>query len=129
MPPASGIPPMGAGAPPSPAPPPSAALAMMRPPQKPGGGMGQSIMLFLAGLGFHNFAKAVKDLRPEKSGDKKPPSQAQGLLSMLGASRGAPGLPVGGAGGTPALLGDANPGFLALLAKLYSATGRGEGAL
>lgn len=128
---------MGPGQPPtppgpSPAPPPAAMLAAARPApptqgSMAGGGMSQNILLFLAGLGFHNFAKAMKDLRPDKGGgDKKSP--AGSLMNSMSGSKAMPQSVISPSGPPmpPMLQGGMQPGFMGLLAQLAAAANRGN---
>lgn len=121
-----GMPPPGA-APmvPRPTPPPAAALAAARPPG-PGGGMSQSILLFLAGLGFHNFAKAMKELQPA---NKEKKSSSGDLLSSISGSRAQlPAAISPPTSGTPPLLGGGmQPNLMAMLAQLAASANRGNG--
>lgn len=92
-------------------------------------GMSQSMLLFLAGLGFQHFTKSLDQLRggKDKGGDKK--SQAGSLLQTLAASRAMPqgAMTPGGDGGMPPMLaGGSGPGFIALLARLAAAANRGS---
>lgn len=113
--------------PPSPAPSPVGMLSALRP--GGGGDMSHMILLFLAGLGFKDFARSVDQLRGSKDkGDKN--SQAGSLIQSLGASRAMPQgalTPGGGGGGLPPMLaGGSSPSFMALLARLAAAANRGS---
>lgn len=114
--------PMAGGMPPAP----QTALAGARPnPAGAGGGMSEKVLLFLAGLGFQHFAKAMKEMRGDK-GEKKSP--AGGLMSSVAGSRTLPQNAVSPpSGGIPPLLAGGTPlNFMALLAQLGAAANRGN---